>query len=325
MFSKYRSIKGALYGGLLVLLVLSAGYGSPQTPVKSRLPDLVVSEIRLSAAPRFAGDGIVAPLAITVVNRGTAPAGAFEIAFFRQFPEAAPMEEGLTVEHPVSFATLAGGATATATVDLRVAARSQAGKIVRLRAVADGARAVAESDERNNASDWLAVGLPMILAAAPAPKTMKPAPQFKAAIPARTFTPQERVPDLAVSASEIEVVWVQAYDRTGRNFIGMNPEVLVMVRNLGNGAARNTQVSAELLDASGSPLGQSTTYVNMNNILPGAFWLCEIGGFSNGPAPVFLMPPRGVVVRVTVDPANTIAERDERNNTADKVSMAVRY
>jgi hypothetical protein len=325
MFSKRRSMKDAFCGGFLVLLVLSTGYGSPQTPVKSRLPDLVVSEIRLTAPARFAGDRLIAPLAVTVINRGTAPAGAFEIAFFRQLPEAAPMEEGLTAEHPVTVATLAGGATATATVDLRVGARSEAGRIVRLRAVADGAGTVAESDERNNASDWLAVGLPMILAAAPAPKTMRPAPKFKAAVAARTFTAQERIPDLAVTASEIEVVWIPMYDRTGRDFLGMSPRALVMVRNLGNGPARNTQVSAELLDSSGSSLGRSTTFTNINNILPGAFWLCDISSFWNGSTPVSLTPPRGVVIRVTVDPANAIAERDERNNTVDKVSMAIRY
>jgi hypothetical protein len=320
--SKRHLTQGFVGSGLLVVL---AAVGWTQTPVKSRLPDLVVSEIRLSATPRFEGEGIIAPLSVTVVNRGTAAAGPFEIAFFRQFPETAPMEEGLAADPPVSFRSLAAGASATATAELRVAARSQAGKVIRLRAVADGAGSVAESDERNNASTWLPVGLPMILTAAPAPKTMKPVPRFKAAVPVRTFTPQERVPDLAVSASEIEVVWIPLYDRTGREFLGMSPNVLVMVRNLGNGAARNTQVSAELLDASGSPLGQSTTYVNMNNILPGAFWLCEINGFWSGSTSVSLMPPRGVVVRVSVDPANTIAERDEHNNTADKVSMAVRY
>ncbi len=311
---------GLILAGLLLAPVL---WG--QAAGVEKRPDLVVSEWKVAAMPRFEGDHIIVPVSVTVRNRGTGKAGAFDVAFFRQFAGKSEAEEPQGADPLVRITVLAGGLSVTLTRDLHVANVLRAGQVVKLRAVADAGYQVAESDEKNNSSAQMSVGLPASVTTFKAPQAaLKPMARLKAATPIRTFTPQERIPDLAVSAGEIEVNWIPLYDRE-THYLGQSPSVLVMIRNAGNGPARRVGVQADLLDATGNSLGQTGMSISAGDILPGRFWLCELGGFWKDGQYIYLRSGTNVVIRVMVDPPNAIEERDETNNTADKVSQVIRY
>lgn len=309
----------SVLAGLLVAPLLWGQAGGVETR-----PDLVVSEWKVAAMPRFEGDHIIVPVSVTVRNRGTGKAGAFYVAFFRQFAGKSEAEEPQGAEPLVNVTVLAGGLSVTMTRDLHVTNVLRAGQVVKLRAVADAGYQVFESDEKNNSSAQMSVGLPVSVTMFKAPQALQPMVRLKAAAPVRTFTPLERVPDLAVSAGEIEVNWLPLYDRS-THYLGQSASVLVMVRNAGNGPARRVGVQGELLDATGNSLGQTGMSISTADILPGRFWLCELGGFWKDGQYVYLRSGTNVVIRVTVDPPNAIEERDETNNTADKVSQVMRY
>jgi hypothetical protein len=134
-----------------------------------------------------------------------------------------------------------------------------------------------------------------------------------ALVPLRTI-------DAEVQAAQIDVFWLRAVDRNEKS-LGLSPRVSVLIQNKGTLAIHGLRVALELLDESGSVIAKSLREYT-EDIEPGKYKIIGAVTFWRSSEAVCFEPLRCVVVRVMVDPANVLAEIDETNNVALKLSTA---
>ncbi len=199
-------------------------------------PDLVIAALRATGAPTVSGGNFVVPLAVRVENRGTTPAGAFEIGFFKPSEKAAGLETQLPSAPKATVKGLAPGEGQDVGVQVTVAPASSGGKTVRLRARADTGKTVAESNEANNASPLLDVVLPI---------TSIGAIGARAAAEGAGRAPGIPTVDLAISEDDVEIV--PALPSVGSPQFTINARV----HNLGTGSSGDFSMTVRLATAAG--------------------------------------------------------------------------
>lgn len=208
-----------------------------------KLPDLAIASLRATGGATLSGGNFVVPVTVRVENRGTTPAGAFEIGFFKPSEKAAGLETQLPATPKATVKGLAPGEGQDLAVQVTVAPASSAGRTVRLRARADTGKTVAESNETNNASALVDVVLPIISLGAIG---------GRAAVGGSVPAPGIPTVDLAISEDDIELL--PAVPSTATPQFVMSGRI----RNLGTGSSGDFSVAISLAHVGGRIVLQRT-------------------------------------------------------------------